>query len=104
MPAVFIVRDRITGEEIIGPTTRLTRSTGRQRITVAPGSFVIPIETVEPGEEIFFYITFPLGMETRSPTITRNGRTLSWPSLQSMSTGVVPNPNVVDFDIVYGVY
>ncbi len=98
--AHFTVRNRLTGNVIIGPTERLTRQIGRQRITRAPGSFVIPSADVQPGEEIFYYVVFALGYETRSPEITRSGNTLSWPILGSWHV----NRNLVDFDIVYGVY
>lgn len=101
MSTGFIIRDNISGVTRIGVTDRLTQKIGRQRIVGAPGSFIIPITTVQTGQEIFFYIVFAAGMETRSPAVNRSGRTLSWGALDP---NYFSNPNVVDFDIIYGVY
>jgi len=99
MPVKFIIRDAITGEQVIGLTDRITRKLGRITITSAPGSFDIPVDDGTP----FFYVpTTPTEGGLRVPPVTLNGRTLSWPSLAGM--GSYPNPNQVNFDIVYGYF
>lgn len=97
MTVTFTIRDKDTGNFVLGLTDRITRILGRITILSAPGSFVIPLEDGEP----FFYVPSTAEPDgARVPTITRDGRTLSWPSLASM--GQYENPNSVNFDIVYG--
>lgn len=99
MPAVFVIRDPETGATVISPADRITRIVGRVTVTVAPGSFDIPLED---GTPFFFLPTTPDVDGLRVPPITQNGRNLSWPSLATM--GQYANPNQVNFDIVYGYY